>query len=180
MLRTDAGLWARWTEREIDLGQTLMPRKIEDVKTFGDLDHLHLSNRKKVGKAKRRSRAFNLDLPQDRPGTIRLPDRDREGLIAFGWQRADAGARTVMLSVDPGFHSNRACPWRSRSWSSVLTRNGSWQYIPARFVNDPASKFHSANIALRATAAHTSGGAGSGATLAIMRCKAGRAPMRCR
>lgn len=84
MLRTDAGLWARWMEREIDLGQKLMPRKIEDVKTFGDLDHLHLSNRKKVGKAKRRSRAFNLDLPQDRPGTIRLPDRDREGLIAFG------------------------------------------------------------------------------------------------
>ena len=103
VLRRDAELWARRIEREIDLGQKPMPRKIEGVKTLANLIDLHVSDMKEVGKTMGRSKAFSLDLLKDRLGNIRLPDLDREGLIAFGKKRANEGAGPVTLSIDLGY-----------------------------------------------------------------------------
>jgi integrase len=103
ILRKDAELWARRIEREIDLGQTPTSRKVEGVKTIGDLIDLHLGDMKEVGKSLGRSKSFSLELLKDRLGAIRLADLDRERLIEFGRGRASEGAGPVTLGIDLGY-----------------------------------------------------------------------------
>ncbi|WP_205520720.1 hypothetical protein [Propylenella binzhouense] len=92
MLRKDAELWARWIEREIDLGRTPTPKKVQGVKTFGDLIDLHLRDMKEAGKPTGRSKGFSMDLLKHRLGRVRLADLGRERLIEFGRDRAAEGA----------------------------------------------------------------------------------------
>ncbi len=73
MLRKDAELWARRIEREIDLGRTPTPKKVQGVKTFGDLIDLHLRDMKEVSRPIGRSKGFSMDLLEDRLGRSVLP-----------------------------------------------------------------------------------------------------------
>ncbi len=102
-LRKDAELWARRIEREIDLGRTPTPKKVQGVKTFGDLIDLHLRDMKEVGKPIGRSKGFSMDLLKDRLGRVRIADLDRERLIEFGRDRAAEGAGPVTLGIDLGY-----------------------------------------------------------------------------
>ena len=48
------------------------PKKVQDVKTFGDLIDLHLRDMKEVAKPIGRSKRFSMDLLKDRLGKARL------------------------------------------------------------------------------------------------------------
>jgi len=102
-LRKDAEAWARRVERDLDLGITPIPRKLEGIQTFGDLIDLHVSDMKSVGKTPGRSKAFSMDFLKKQLGKIRIADLDRQTLIDFGKARAKNGAGPMTLSIDLGY-----------------------------------------------------------------------------
>jgi len=102
-LRKDAEAWARRVERDLDVGIKPVPRKVEGIRTFGDLIDLHVSDMKSVGKAPGRSKMYSMDFLKKELGKIRLADLDRELLIDFGKARAKNGAGPMTLSIDLGY-----------------------------------------------------------------------------
>lgn len=102
-LRKDAEAWARRVERDLDLGITPIPRKLEGIQTFGDLIDLYVSDMKSVGKAPGRSKAFSMDFLKKHLGKTRIADLDRQTLIDFGKARAKNGAGPMTLSIDLGY-----------------------------------------------------------------------------
>lgn len=96
----DAEVWAKEDEVRIDQGHRPQRRATKDLKTFGDLVDLHLSDLREIGRVARRSKAFSLDQLKRKLGNVRLCDLDRERLIKFGRDRAKEGAGCVTLSID--------------------------------------------------------------------------------
>ena len=129
-LRKDAELWARRIEREIDLGRTPTPKRVQGIRTFGDLMDLHLRDMKEVGKPIGRSKDFSMDLLKDRLGRIHLAELDRERLSEFGRERAaEAPARSRSAST----LATSVRSWRTaRRFTACRSRRSRWSWRALR------------------------------------------------
>lgn len=100
LLRGDAEIWARETERRIDRGEPILS-DTSATKTFAGLIDLHRRNLAEIGKAMGRSKDASLASLHDRLGKLRPVELDRERVIAFANSRAKEGADPLPLCKNP-------------------------------------------------------------------------------
>lgn len=101
--RKDAEEWALEMERRIDRQEPTIPHKSRDARYLRDLVRLHRTDMEEVGIRIGRSKDFCLSALEKVLGDLKLKELDRERLIAFGKERAKAGAGPVTLSMDFGY-----------------------------------------------------------------------------
>jgi len=102
-LKSDAKAWAIEAERSVDLGRNAGGPFIDTNCTFGRLIDLHITDMGEVRKQILRGKGMALEKLKTTLGHHRLQSLNRQCLIAYGKDRAKAGAGPATLSADIGY-----------------------------------------------------------------------------
>jgi integrase len=102
-LKTDAEIWAREMERSIDRDLVPSLQRTHRSNTFGSLIDLHRADLASVNKPLRRSKRAVLERLDEELGSTPINNLTREKLIAYGRERAKAGAGPATLAIDISF-----------------------------------------------------------------------------
>jgi len=98
--KTEASLWSRDIEYQIDQGKEVATPRAHQVRTIDQLIDLHIADFQEVGKQIRRSKMAVLEALRRDLGHTKIKNLDRSLLIQYGKKRAKEGAGPVTLAVD--------------------------------------------------------------------------------